>query len=156
MQTLFIILILFLISIFSVLLYFKTKKSRVDSLNSGECPTCKPRCEVCFATMPCEAHANIAPLSPQTELPEVAPTKGVEQIPSLPRFSSSGLGLLPGFSRSPENHVQSPKPSGIAISLVHVSLPDSLRTAIRSTRRSVCVRLICATEVMIMSRTFWP
>ncbi|QKE29881.1 hypothetical protein AACT_2818 [Arcobacter acticola] len=41
MQTLFIILILFLISIFSVLLYFKTKKSRVDSLNSGECPTCK-------------------------------------------------------------------------------------------------------------------
>lgn len=43
MQTLFLILILFLISIFSVLLYFKTKKSRLDSLNSGECPTCKEK-----------------------------------------------------------------------------------------------------------------
>ena len=43
MQTLFIILILFLISIFSVLLYFKTKVNRLDLLNSGECPTCKQK-----------------------------------------------------------------------------------------------------------------
>ena len=43
MQTLFIILILFLISIFSVLLYFKTTKGRLDTLNSGECPSCKEK-----------------------------------------------------------------------------------------------------------------
>ncbi|MBP7783559.1 MAG: hypothetical protein KA040_00515 [Aliarcobacter sp.] len=43
MQTLFLILILFLISIFSVLLYFKTKVNRLDLLNSGECPTCKQK-----------------------------------------------------------------------------------------------------------------
>jgi len=40
MQTIIFILILFLISIFSVLLYYKTKHSRVDKLNRGECPTC--------------------------------------------------------------------------------------------------------------------
>lgn len=40
MQTIIFILILFLISIFSVLLYYKTKHSRVDKLNKGECPTC--------------------------------------------------------------------------------------------------------------------
>ena len=43
MQTLLFILILFLISIFSVLLYFKTKVNRLDLLNSGECPTCKQK-----------------------------------------------------------------------------------------------------------------
>ena len=43
MQTLFLILILFLISIFSVLLYFKTKVNRLALLNSGECPTCKQK-----------------------------------------------------------------------------------------------------------------
>lgn len=40
MQTLLFLLITFLIVIFSVLLYFKNKHSRVDKLNSGECPTC--------------------------------------------------------------------------------------------------------------------
>jgi hypothetical protein len=48
MQTLFIILILFLISIFSVLLYFKTSKSRLDSLNSGECPRCREKRKIFF------------------------------------------------------------------------------------------------------------
>ncbi|MDY3200154.1 MAG: hypothetical protein RBQ84_04300 [Arcobacter sp.] len=48
MQTLIFILILFLISIFSVLLYFKTKKSRLDLLNSGECPTCKAKTKTFF------------------------------------------------------------------------------------------------------------
>lgn len=40
MQTIFLLLILFLISIFSVLLYLKLKTSRIDKLKSGECPTC--------------------------------------------------------------------------------------------------------------------
>ena len=48
MQTLFIILILFLISIFSVLLYFKTTKGRLDTLNSGECPSCKEKRKTFF------------------------------------------------------------------------------------------------------------
>jgi rubredoxin len=48
MQTLILILILFLISIFSVLLYFKTKKSRLDLLNSGECPDCKQKRKTFF------------------------------------------------------------------------------------------------------------
>ena len=46
MQTLILILILFLISIFSVLLYFKTKKNRLFLLNSGECPSCKEKRKV--------------------------------------------------------------------------------------------------------------
>lgn len=40
MQTIIFLLLTFLIVIFSVLLYFKNKHSRVDKLNSGECPTC--------------------------------------------------------------------------------------------------------------------
>lgn len=40
MQTLIFLLLAFLIAIFSVLLYFKNKHSRVDKLNQGECPTC--------------------------------------------------------------------------------------------------------------------
>ncbi|MBP7742321.1 MAG: hypothetical protein KA073_02990 [Aliarcobacter sp.] len=48
MQTLILILILFLISIFSVLLYFKTKVNRLDLLNSGECPTCKQKRKIFF------------------------------------------------------------------------------------------------------------
>lgn len=40
MQTIIFLLILFLISIFSVLLYYKSKHSRVEKLNNGECPTC--------------------------------------------------------------------------------------------------------------------
>ncbi len=40
MQTLIFLLLVFLISIFSVLLYYKSKHSRVDKLNRGECPSC--------------------------------------------------------------------------------------------------------------------
>ena len=46
MQPLFLIFLLFLISIFSVLLYFKTKKNRLALLNSGECPVCKEKRKV--------------------------------------------------------------------------------------------------------------
>lgn len=34
------ILLLFLISIFSILLFFKSKKSRQESLDNGTCPAC--------------------------------------------------------------------------------------------------------------------
>lgn len=40
MQTLIFLLLVFLIAVFSVLLYYKNKHSRVDKLNSGECPSC--------------------------------------------------------------------------------------------------------------------
>lgn len=40
MQTLIFLIIAFLIAIFSVLLYYKNKHSRVDKLNRGECPSC--------------------------------------------------------------------------------------------------------------------
>ncbi len=40
MQTIIFLLLTFLIVIFSVLLYYKSKHSRVDKLNSGECPSC--------------------------------------------------------------------------------------------------------------------
>lgn len=45
MQTIIFLLLMFLIVIFSVLLYYKNKHSRVDKLNSGECPSCgsKPK-----------------------------------------------------------------------------------------------------------------
>ena len=48
MQTIFFLLILFLITIFSVLLYFKTKTSRVEKLVSGECPSCKQKAKIFF------------------------------------------------------------------------------------------------------------
>jgi|UniRef100_UPI0040475BC5 ribosomal protein L35AE/L33A len=48
MQTLIFLLLAFLISIFSVLLYFKTKKNRLSLLNSGECPTCKEKTRTFF------------------------------------------------------------------------------------------------------------
>ncbi len=41
MYTIFSLLILFLIVIFSTLLYFKSKKSRQADLDNGVCPTCK-------------------------------------------------------------------------------------------------------------------
>lgn len=40
MQTLIFLILAFLIAIFSVLLYYKNKHSRVDKLNNGECPSC--------------------------------------------------------------------------------------------------------------------
>ena len=41
MYTIIGILLLFLISIFSVLLFFKSKKSRQATLDSGTCPSCR-------------------------------------------------------------------------------------------------------------------
>ena len=46
MQTLVLILILFLISIFSVLLYFKSKNGRLQKLHNGECPTCGAKTKI--------------------------------------------------------------------------------------------------------------
>lgn len=43
MQTLIFLLILFLITIFSILLYFKLKNQRVYKLLKGECPNCKEK-----------------------------------------------------------------------------------------------------------------
>ena len=40
MQTVVFLLLLFLIVIFSTLLYYKNKHSRVDKLNKGICPSC--------------------------------------------------------------------------------------------------------------------
>ena len=40
MQTLIFLLLLFLISVFSILLYLKSKTSRLQKLNHGECPSC--------------------------------------------------------------------------------------------------------------------
>ena len=40
MQTLIFILILFLISIFSIFFYFKTKKNRLQLLLNDDCPSC--------------------------------------------------------------------------------------------------------------------
>ncbi len=48
MQTIIFLLILFLISIFSILLYYKNKHSRVDKLNSGECPACGQKTRVFY------------------------------------------------------------------------------------------------------------
>ena len=41
MYTIIGILLLFLISIFSILLFFKSKKSRQTILDSGTCPSCR-------------------------------------------------------------------------------------------------------------------
>ena len=48
MQTLILLILLFLIVIFSILLYLKNKNSRVEKLNSGECPTCGEKTKVFF------------------------------------------------------------------------------------------------------------
>jgi len=40
MYSIILILLLFLISIFSVLLYFKSKKDRQSTLDAGTCPRC--------------------------------------------------------------------------------------------------------------------
>lgn len=48
MQTLIFLLLLFLIVIFSVLLYYKNKHSRVDKLNRGECPSCGDKAKTFF------------------------------------------------------------------------------------------------------------
>lgn len=48
MQTLIFLLLLFLIVIFSVLLYFKNKHSRVDKLNNGTCPSCGDKSKTFF------------------------------------------------------------------------------------------------------------
>lgn len=46
MQTLIFLIIAFLMVIFSILLYMKSKTSRVQKLNSGECPSCGERARV--------------------------------------------------------------------------------------------------------------
>jgi protein-arginine kinase activator protein McsA len=45
MQTIILLIILFLLSIFSVLLYYKVKNSKLSKLQSGICPVCgaKPK-----------------------------------------------------------------------------------------------------------------
>lgn len=48
MQNLIFLLIIFLITIFSVLLYFKSKTSRVEKLLNGECPSCGEKAKVFF------------------------------------------------------------------------------------------------------------
>lgn len=48
MQTLLFLLILFLITIFSVLLYFNTKTSRIKKLKEGECPVCGQKAKEFF------------------------------------------------------------------------------------------------------------
>ncbi|RXJ84424.1 hypothetical protein [Arcobacter cloacae] len=48
MQTIIFLLIAFLIAIFSVLLYFKTKNSRLNTFLSGECPSCKEKRKTFF------------------------------------------------------------------------------------------------------------
>ncbi len=48
MQTVILLLILFLISIFSVLLYFKNKHSRLDKLNEGVCPSCGAKTKIFY------------------------------------------------------------------------------------------------------------
>lgn len=48
MQTIIFLLLTFLIVIFSILLYYKNKHSRVDKLNSGECPSCGAKPKVFF------------------------------------------------------------------------------------------------------------
>lgn len=48
MQTLIFLLITFLIVIFSSLLYFKNKNSRVDKLNQKICPTCGEKTKTFF------------------------------------------------------------------------------------------------------------
>lgn len=40
MQTIILLSLLFLLAIFSTLLYLKNKNSRVDKLNKGQCPDC--------------------------------------------------------------------------------------------------------------------
>ncbi|CAM3831529.1 hypothetical protein [Arcobacter cloacae] len=48
MQTIIFLLLAFLIAIFSVLLYFKTKNSRLNTLLNGECPSCKEKRKTFF------------------------------------------------------------------------------------------------------------
>jgi hypothetical protein len=48
MQTIIFLLLTFLIVIFSVLQYFKSKKSREAKLNSGECPSCGEKAKTFF------------------------------------------------------------------------------------------------------------
>lgn len=48
MQTLIFLLLVFLITVFSVLLYYKNKHSRVDKLNRGECPSCGDKAKTFF------------------------------------------------------------------------------------------------------------
>ncbi|RXJ62232.1 hypothetical protein [Halarcobacter anaerophilus] len=48
MQTVIFLLLLFLIVIFSVLLFYKNRHSRVNKLNSGECPSCGSKTKIFY------------------------------------------------------------------------------------------------------------
>ena len=48
MQTLIFLILVFLLVVFSVLLYFKNKHSRVDKLNRGICPSCGDKTKTFF------------------------------------------------------------------------------------------------------------
>jgi len=48
MQTIIFLLLLFLVTIFSILLYIKNKTSRLKRLNSGECPACNEKAKELF------------------------------------------------------------------------------------------------------------
>ena len=50
MQTIIFLTIIFLIVIFSILLYFKQKSSRLDTLNSGKCPSCGAKTKIILDT----------------------------------------------------------------------------------------------------------
>ncbi|RXJ82233.1 hypothetical protein [Arcobacter sp. F2176] len=50
MQTILFLFLLFLIVSFSILLYLKTKTSRLDKLNKGECPSCHQKTKEFFDT----------------------------------------------------------------------------------------------------------
>ncbi len=50
MQTILFLLLLFLIVSFSILLYFKTKTSRLEKLNNGQCPACNEKSKEFFDT----------------------------------------------------------------------------------------------------------
>ena len=48
MQTIIFLLLLFLIVIFSILLYINNKTSRLKKLNSGQCPSCNEKTKEFF------------------------------------------------------------------------------------------------------------
>ncbi|NQY21150.1 MAG: hypothetical protein HRT40_07560 [Campylobacteraceae bacterium] len=48
MQTIILLSLLFLLAVFSSLLYLKNKNSRVDKLNKGECPECHEKTKTFF------------------------------------------------------------------------------------------------------------
>ncbi len=48
METIILLSIFFLLTVFSTLLYLKNKNSRVDLLNAGECPSCHEKAKTFY------------------------------------------------------------------------------------------------------------